>query len=66
MKGALRARLPDGRWVRWVSRGAVLEAELLDGEAGRNVLSAEEAEQITGALLALQLSGKLVLQLVRD
>lgn len=66
LKGALRAQLPDGRWLRWVSRGAVLEAELLEGETGRNVLTAEEAEQLTGALLALQLSGKLELQLVRD
>ena len=64
VKGALRAVLPDGRWMRWVSRGAVLEAELVDG--ARNVLSAAEAEAITGALLALQISGRLVLQLVRD
>lgn len=66
VKGALRAPLPDGRWMRWVSRGAVLEAELLEGAQGRNVLSATEAETITGALLALQISGRLVLQLVRD
>ena len=66
VKGALRFQLHDGRWVRWVARGAVLEAEVLEGEGSRNVLAAEEAETITGALLAAQLAGKLVLQLVRD
>lgn len=66
VKGALRFQLPDGRWVRWVSRGVVLEAEVLDGDAARNVITEAEAEAITGALLALQLAGKLALQLVRD
>ncbi len=66
VKGVLMAQLPDARWMRWISRGAVLEAELLEGDSARNVLSAAEAELITGSLLALQLAGRLVLQLVRD
>lgn len=66
VKGVLPMRLPGGAWVRWFARGAVLEAEVLDAGAYRNLLSAAEAEAITGFLLAQQLAGRVVLQLVRD
>lgn len=66
VKGVLPVKLPDARWMRWVARGPVLEAELADGEGWRNVLTTEEAEAVTGFLLAQQLSGRLVLRLVRD
>lgn len=65
VKGVLPVKLPSG-WMRWAARGVVLEAEILDGAGYRNLLSAEEAEAITGFLLAQQISGRLVLQLVRD
>lgn len=65
VKGMIAA--PSGAgWVRWISRGAVLEAEVLDGEAFRNVLTAAEAEQVTGLLLAHKLAGRIELELVRD
>ncbi len=66
VKGMLPVTLPDGTWVRWISRGPVLEAEVRDGDGFRNVLSADEAERITGLLLAHKLSGKLELELVRE
>ncbi|PZR09854.1 MAG: hypothetical protein DI536_21200 [Archangium gephyra] len=66
VKGVLPLKLPSGQWVRWSARGAVLEAEALDGAQWRNLLSAGEAEALTGFLLARQLAGRLVLQLVRD
>ena len=49
--------------VRFVARGPVLEAELADGLAFRNVLSSQEAETIAGALLRLKLQNKLQLEL---
>jgi hypothetical protein len=66
VKGILPLTLPDGTWVRWISRGPVLEAEVREGDGFRNVLSADEAERITGLLLAHKLSGKLELELVRE
>ncbi|MFZ5443707.1 MAG: hypothetical protein ACOZQL_27110 [Myxococcota bacterium] len=66
VKGSLPLKLPDGRWMRWCSRGAVLEAEIADGDAFRNLLTRDEAERITGALLAQKLAGRLELELVRD
>ena len=68
LKGALIHAVPgaDGpRFVRWLTRGPVLEAELEDGYGFRNVLSREEAELVTGALLKLQLAGRLTLELGR-
>ncbi|MEW5737319.1 MAG: hypothetical protein AB1938_00245 [Myxococcota bacterium] len=69
LKGYLLLDLvaPDGtrRFVRWLSRGPVMEAELEDGPTFRNVLSREEAEQITGALLRLKLAGRLEIDLGR-
>ncbi|MCU0702330.1 MAG: hypothetical protein MUC96_38025 [Myxococcaceae bacterium] len=55
----------DGVTLRWLSRGAVLEAEVADGDGFRNLLSREEAEQLTGALLSLKLAGAIELELVR-
>jgi hypothetical protein len=52
--------------MRWVARGVVLEAEVQDGEVFRNQLTRDEAERITGLLLANKLAGKLELELVRD
>jgi hypothetical protein len=51
--------------VRWLERGAVMEAEVADGERFRNMLTRHEAEQLTGALLALKLDGRIELELVR-
>lgn len=66
VKGVLPVTLPDGTWVRWISRGPVLEAEVREGDGFRNVLTSAEAERITGLLLAHKLSGKLELELVRE
>jgi hypothetical protein len=66
VKGMLPVTLPDGSWLRWISRGAVLEAEVRDGDGFRNVLTSDEAERITGLLLAAKLGGKLELELVRE
>ena len=64
VKGHLPLPLGE-RWLRWVTRGAVLEAELSDGAAFHNQLSREEAEAVTGLLLAQKLAGKIELELVR-
>jgi len=66
VKGMLPLTLPDGSWLRWISRGAVLEAEVQDGESFRNLLSHEEAERVTGLLLSHKLAGRLELELVRE
>lgn len=58
--------LQGERFVRWIARGAVLEAELAEGDGWRNLLGKEEAEQLTGLLLGLKLAGKLEFELVRD
>ncbi|MDX2009020.1 MAG: hypothetical protein SFW67_02460 [Myxococcaceae bacterium] len=64
LKGAL-VLLRPGLTMRWLSRGAVLEAEVADEDGFRNLLSREEAEQVTGALLSLKLAGSVELELVR-
>ncbi|MBL8922453.1 MAG: hypothetical protein JNJ54_26620 [Myxococcaceae bacterium] len=64
IKAMVPMLLPTG-FVRWLARGAVLEAELADGEGFRNLLTHAEAEQVTGALLALKLAGRIELELVR-
>ncbi len=66
VKGVLPAMLPDGTWMRWIARGAVLEAEVQDADGFRNVLTRDEAERITGLLLANKLAGKVELELVRE
>ena len=65
VKGQLPMEL-GSTWVRWLARGAVLEAEILDGASFRNVLTRAEAEQITGALLRRKLAGAIELELTRD
>lgn len=65
VKAMLPMTLPDGTWLRFISRGAVLEAEVQDGEGFRNVLSHGEAERITGLLLSHKLAGRVELELVR-
>jgi hypothetical protein len=52
--------------VRLIERGPVMEAEVADGAAFRNVLSREEAERIAGHLLKLKLDGLINLELVAD
>jgi hypothetical protein len=64
LKGALLLLRP-GLTMRWLCRGAVLEAEVADADAFRNLLTREEAEQLTGVLLSLKLAGALELELVR-
>ncbi|MFO0599329.1 MAG: hypothetical protein U0228_28740 [Myxococcaceae bacterium] len=58
--------LVGGKLLRWVTRGPVLEAELAEGDGFRNVLTRQEAEQITGSFLALKLGGAIDFELVRD
>ncbi len=65
VKGMLPMPTPFG-FARWLQRGAVMEAELADGESFRNVLTREEAEQLTGLLLAHKLAGRLEFELVRE
>ncbi|MBM4783711.1 MAG: hypothetical protein GQE15_39080 [Archangiaceae bacterium] len=64
IKGMLPMLTPFG-FLRWLERGPVMEAELADGDGFRNLLTKTEAEQITGALLALKLEGRIELELVR-
>ena len=66
VKGMLPLPLPDGTWLRWITRGAVLEAEVQDGEGFRNLLTHAEAERVTGLLLSHKLAGQLELELVRE
>jgi hypothetical protein len=65
LKGLLPMPTPVG-FARWLQRGAVMEAELVDGDGFRNLLTKEEAEQLTGLLLAHKLAGRLELELVRE
>jgi hypothetical protein len=46
-----------------LQRGPVMEVELADGAAFRNILSREEAERFAGHLLRLKLEGKLELEI---
>ncbi len=51
--------------MRWLTRGAVLEAEVADGEGWRNLLTREEAEVITSRLLKAKLAGAIDFELGR-
>lgn len=64
----LLVNAPEGRvdLVRFLVRGAVLEAELLDGESFRNQLSQEEAERVVGALIRLKLEERIELEVIAD
>lgn len=66
VKGMIPLLMADGTLTRWVSRGAVLEAEIFEGEGFRHVLTEQEAERMTGQLLAHRLAGKIDLEFVRD
>ncbi len=63
VKGMLPVLAPS--LVRWLSRGAVLEAEIADGQGFRNRLTRDEAEEITARLLSLKLEGKIEFELGR-
>jgi hypothetical protein len=65
VKGMLPMPTPIGL-ARWLQRGPIMEAEVADGAGFRNVLTKEEAERLTGHLLALKLAGKVELELARD
>jgi hypothetical protein len=49
--------------TRLVERGPVMEAEIADEDAFRNVLSREEAERIAGFFLRLKLQNRLEIEL---
>lgn len=51
-------------FFRLLQRGAVMEVEVLDGDAFRNVLTREESERFAGHLLRLKLSGRAELEIV--
>ncbi len=59
----LRAPADSGPVFRFVSRGPVLEAEIAEGEAFRNVLQQSEAEAVAARLLELKLAGRVGLVL---
>lgn len=65
VKGMLPVVLPGGSWARWISRGAVMEAEVQDGEGFRNLLTEGEAERMTGLLLSHKLAGRVEMELGR-
>ncbi|HVE86476.1 MAG TPA: hypothetical protein VND93_26650 [Myxococcales bacterium] len=48
---------------RLLQRGPVMEVEVADGDEYRNLLAPEEAERVAGALLRLQVEGRLDLEL---
>ncbi|MFP2961457.1 hypothetical protein ACLEPN_27525 [Myxococcus sp. 1LA] len=50
-------------FFRLLQRGAVLEVEVVDGAAFRNVLSREESERFAGHLLRLKLEGRIGLDI---
>ncbi len=65
-KGFLPVRLPlhggGSQLFRLLQRGAVMEAEVRDGEGFRSLLTHEESERLAGHLLQLRLAGKLSLE----
>ncbi|NVJ03009.1 hypothetical protein HV824_33535, partial [Myxococcus sp. AM009] len=50
-------------FFRLLQRGVVLEVEVSDGTAFRNVLSREESERFAGHLLRLKLEGRIGLDI---
>ncbi len=50
-------------FFRMLQRGPVLEVEVADGAAFRNILSREESERFAGHLLRLKLEGKIELEI---
>ncbi len=64
VKGMIPLWLPgERRMARWLQRGAVMEAEVADGDGFRNLLSTDEAERLLGLMLSLKLAGTLELEL---
>jgi hypothetical protein len=63
VKGAIPVL--EAPMMRWVTRGAVLEAEIADGETWRNLLTRDEAEVITARLLNAKLAGAIDFELGR-
>nr|WP_211194198.1 hypothetical protein [Pyxidicoccus fallax] len=67
VKGFLPVFLPrpggGEDFFRLLQRGAVLEAEVAEGPAFRNILTREEAERFAGHLLRLKLQGLIDLEL---
>ena len=64
LKAMLPMRLP--MMLRLLERGPVMEAEVADGLAFRNVLSREEAERVAGHLLKMKLDGWVELELLAE
>lgn len=64
LKAMLPLRLPT--LLRLVERGPVMEVEVGDGTAFRNVLAKEEAEKIAGHLLKMKLEGWIELELLAE
>jgi hypothetical protein len=56
---------PEGgeHFFRMLQRGPVMEVEVAEGEAFRNILSREEAERFAGHLLRLKLEEKIELEI---
>ncbi|MCP3141121.1 hypothetical protein [Pyxidicoccus xibeiensis] len=67
LKGFLPVFVPRAAggedFFRLLQRGAVLEVEVADGAAFRNVLTREESERFAGHLLRLKLEGRIDLEL---
>jgi hypothetical protein len=58
--------MPIGqRWLRWVARGPLMEAEFIEPSGFRNALSCAEAEEILAELLRYQRLGRIGLELGR-
>jgi hypothetical protein len=54
MKGMLATRLTEHRWMRWLARGAVLEAEFEHQGQFQNIFSSADAQLALASLLRLQ------------
>ncbi|MBI3180809.1 MAG: hypothetical protein HYZ28_01560 [Myxococcales bacterium] len=62
VKGFVPLFLPGG-FYRMLQRGPVMEVEVQEGPAFRNVLTGEEAESVAGYLLRLKLEGLIELEI---
>lgn len=52
--------------VRFLMRGAVLEGEILEGDAFRNMLTQDEAERVVGALIRSKLAERIELEVLAE
>jgi hypothetical protein len=64
MKGSIPMKVGT-QWIRWVSRGPILEAEFIELHGYRNTMTRDEAEEVLGQFIQLKLSGKIELELGR-